>query len=87
MLATPDHLTPDQNSAEPLHLLQNTFGYADFDERASARRFHRDFHLHRLEDQEDVLLLDGVSDGLLDLPDTSGNLRFHLGRHRSVSPP
>ena len=30
MPATPDHSTPAQNSAEPLHLLQNTFGYTDF---------------------------------------------------------
>jgi ATP-dependent DNA helicase RecQ len=36
MLPTPDHMPPDQVSAGPLHLLQNTFGYANFRGRQEA---------------------------------------------------
>src|SRR5205814_4465263 len=51
----------------------------------SPRREQRDFHLHRLKDDQRVVLGDAVADRDLDFPDRAGDLAAHLEfRHRGM---
>src|SRR5690606_38228675 len=59
---------------------RRALGAADLRHRAGLLGLHGDLHLHGLEDDDGVALLDGVADRDLDLPDVRGHRGLDLGQ-------
>src|SRR5829696_9502989 len=82
VLRSPRSLQDDENVAFADRV---SLGAADLLHGAVVLGLHGDLHLHRLEDDDGVAILDLVADGNLDFPDVAGDVRRDLGAHASLT--